>query len=56
MKKLAELFTSNPGYMKCGNERIAKITGLKETTIKRYKSSSEYREMKTLYISGLKRK
>jgi|LakMenEpi03Aug12_release.lakeMendotaPanAssembly.Ray.scaffolds.fasta_scaffold1151752_1 hypothetical protein len=53
MKTLKVLFTKNPGYTKWGNSRIAKITGLKETTILKYKTTEEYRNLKRNYISTL---
>lgn len=56
MKKLARLFTDKPGYMKCGNLKIARLTGLKESTIIRYKNSAEYQESKRNYLNSIKTK
>lgn len=53
MKKLQKLFTEHPGYTKWGNARIAKVTGLKEITVKRFKSKDEYKELKKNYIVSL---
>jgi len=55
MKKLARFFTEKPGYMKCGNSVIAKVTGLKETTIASYKRKSEFKEAKKVYLNTIKR-
>lgn len=39
MKTLTNFLISNPSYCKCSNERIAKRTGLKESTVKRFKKT-----------------
>ena len=49
MKTLTTFLSTNPSYLKCGNERIAKATGLKETTVARFKKGTMYAEMSKNY-------
>lgn len=56
MKTLKKLFTENPGYTKWGNARIAKVTGLKETTVSSYKRTMEFKAIKSEYITKCKNK
>jgi|688.fasta_scaffold00342_42 hypothetical protein len=53
MKTLTNLFTSNPSYMKWGNERIAKRTGLKPKTVEKFKKNPLYKIMKTQYLNEI---
>lgn len=54
MKTLMKLFTSNPSYTKWGNSRLATKTGLKESTIKRYKNTAEFKSLKQVYLNNCK--
>jgi hypothetical protein len=49
MKTLINFLSSNPSYVKCGNNRIAKRTGLKESTVAKFKKSSIYQELAKNY-------
>jgi hypothetical protein len=53
MKTLTNLFTSNPSYMKWGNERIAGKTGLKLKTVEKFKKNPLYKIMKTQYLNEI---
>jgi hypothetical protein len=53
MKTLTTLFTNNPSYMKWGNQRIADKTGLKVSTVERFKKSPIYRTMKNQYLTTI---
>lgn len=54
MKTLMKLFASNPSYTKWGNSRLATKTGLKESTIKRYKNTAEFKDLKKVYLNNSK--
>ena len=56
MKTLKRFFIKNPGYTKWGNARIAKVTGLKETTVSSYKRTMEFKAIKSEYITKCKNK
>lgn len=49
MKTLTKFLSSNPSYVKCGNKRIAEVTGLKESTVKRFKNTSMFKEINSNY-------
>lgn len=54
MKKLKALFTSNPSYTKWGNLKISEFTGIVENTVKSFKKSADFKEIKKSYLSNLK--
>jgi hypothetical protein len=49
MKTLSKFLADNPSYVKCSNERIAKRTGLKESTVARFKKGQMFAEMNSNY-------
>ena len=49
MKTLINFLSNNPSYVKCGNTRIAKRTGLKESTVAKFKKSPMYQELAKNY-------
>lgn len=49
MKTLTAFLSSNPSYVKCSNEKIAKRTGLKESTVKRFKNTTMFKEINSNY-------
>lgn len=49
MKTLQYFLSNNPSYIKWGNERLAKRTGLKESTIAKFKKTSLFKEMNAAY-------
>ena len=49
MKTLASFLTENPSYCKCGNERIARATGIKATTVARFKKTSTFKNLNSQY-------
>lgn len=53
MKTLQRLFTQNPSYLKRGVESLVRITGLKESTIIKFRKSSLYTTLKTNYKNKL---
>lgn len=53
MKTLTNLFTNHPSYMKWGNDRIAKVTGLKPKTVEKFKKNPLYKIMKNQYLMGI---
>jgi len=55
MRKLTTLFTEKPSYMKCGNSVIARITGLKESTVASFKRKAEFKEAKRIYLESIKK-
>lgn len=49
MKTLTNFLTLNPSYCKCGNERIAKATGLSPKTVARFKNTDTFRNINQNY-------
>ena len=49
MKTLTTFLSNNPSYIKWGNERLAKRTGLKESTIAKFKKTTLFQEMSKSY-------
>ena len=49
MKTLINFLSNNPSYVKCGNTRIAKRTGLKESTVAKFKKTIMFQELAKNY-------
>lgn len=49
MKTLTTFLSNNPSYVKCGNTRIAKRTGLKESTVAKFKKTAAFMELAKSY-------
>lgn len=53
MKKLEQMLLKTPSYTKWGNLRLATKTGLKESTIERFKRTDVFRKIKSSYLKSL---
>lgn len=53
MKTIEKFLRMNPSYTKWGTARLAQKTKLSESTVKRFKNSETYREIKSNYVKGL---
>ncbi len=53
MKTLENLLKESPSYSKWGTERLATKTGLKVSTVVKFKRSSTYKQLLTAYKQGL---
>jgi len=49
MKTLLKFYTSNPGYLKWGAERVADKTGISPKTVTKFKNSSAFRDLNEAY-------
>ena len=50
MKTLTAFYTKNPSYLKVGSAKVAIKTGLKTATVDKFKTTPEYRTMKSQYM------
>lgn len=53
MKTLLKLFTENPSYLKRGVSSLVDVTGLKESTIIKFRKTTLYTTLKTNYKNKL---
>ena len=49
MKTLTTFLSSNPSYVKCGNQKISDYTGISTTTIARFKKTKFFKELNRSY-------
>lgn len=54
MKTLQNFLTENPSYTQCSVTRIMSATHLAESTVKRFKNSSKFKEMARNYKKNIR--
>jgi hypothetical protein len=55
MKTLITFFNTKPSYFKVNNTMVSAKTGIKESTVAKFKKTSEYRLMRAIYLNSLKK-
>ncbi len=54
MKKLINFYQKNPSYLSVGIERTAEKTNIAVSTITKFRSSQDFKTMKSQYLNTLK--